>query len=108
MKAITNMTHSATENTAAIPLSQLLYTHEKLSNLARGPLSGSVVGQIKDTATSVALEIGKAPAQSWEEFHRKLAVLLHDWDDVYEFMDVIRGDIARLALTAPEMAEAAE
>ena len=91
-----------------IALSQLLYTHEKLENLARGDLSRPVIEQIRGTANGIVLEMGKAPAHSWDEFHRKLKVLLHDWDDVYEFMDVIRGDIARLALTAPEMAQAAE
>jgi hypothetical protein len=89
-------------------LSQLLYTHEKLENLARGDLSRPVVEQIKDTAQGVALEIGKTPANSWSEFHRKLAVLLDDYIDAHRFLDVIGEDIARLAGVMPEMAQAAE
>jgi hypothetical protein len=89
-------------------LRQLLYTHEKLENLARGDLSRPVVEQIKDTAIGVALEIGKTPANSWSEFHRKLGVLLDDHPDSTAFMDVLGEDIARLAGVMPEMAQAAE
>ena len=97
----------ATDEDTTPTLSQLLYTHEKLENLARGPLSASVVEKIKDTAQGVLLEIGKAPAQSWDEFHRKLKALLYDWDDVYEFMEVINNDVYRLAWPT-KMAQAAE
>jgi hypothetical protein len=90
-----------------VALSQLLYTHEKLENLARATLPPNVNDRIRDIAQGLALEMGKTPAHSWDEFHRKLKVLLYDWDDVYEFMDVIQGDIARLALTAPEIEPAA-
>jgi len=88
-------------------LSQLLYTHEKLENLARGDLSRPVVEQIKDTAQGLVLEIGKTPALSWDEFNRKLAVLLDDYLDATAFLDVMREDISRLMHT-PEMAQAAE
>lgn len=62
-------------------LSQLLYTHEKLENLARGSLSEPIVSQMKDTAHELVLEIGSAPAHDWDEFHRKLRVLLGDYID---------------------------
>ena len=52
-----------------------------MENLARGDLSRPVIEQIKDAAIGVALEIGKTPANSWSEFHRKLAVLLDDYID---------------------------
>jgi hypothetical protein len=80
-------------------LRQLLYTHEKLENLARGDLSRPVVEQIKDTAQGVALEIGKTPANSWSEFHRKLAVLLDDYIDSRAFLETIREDVCRLVLS---------
>lgn len=88
-------------------LSQLLYTHEKLENLARGPLSRPVIEQIKDTAQGVLLEIGKAPAMSWDELHRKVAALLDDYDDASTFMEVFNNDICRLAWPT-KMAQAAE
>ena len=37
-----------------------------------------VIRQLEDTAVGLVLEIGEAPANSWAEFHRKLAVLLDD------------------------------
>jgi len=90
-------------------LRQLLYTHEKLENLARGSLSRPVVEQIKATASGLVVEIGKTPANSWDEFHRKLGVLLDDHADSHAFMDVIGDDIARLGCGEwPEMAQAAE
>jgi hypothetical protein len=89
-------------------LRQLLYTHEKLENLARGDLSRPVIAQIIATASGLVVEIGKTPAQSWDEFHRKLGVLLDDHADSTSFMDVLGEDIARLAGVMPEMAQAAE
>lgn len=89
-------------------LSQLLYTHEKVENLARGPLSPNVVDALRDAAHGLVLEMGNAPAASWDEFHRKLGALLDDYIDVGTFMGVIREDVCRLALTMPEMAQAAE
>jgi hypothetical protein len=80
-------------------LRQLLYTHEKLENLARGALSRPVVEQIEDTAVSIKLEIGKTPANSWDEFHRKLAVMLGDYIDSSIFLDIIREDTCRLVLS---------
>jgi hypothetical protein len=88
-------------------LSQLLYTREKLENLARGALSRPVVEQIENTATGVLLEIGKTPANSWSEFHRKLAALLGDYIDSSIFLDIIREDTCRLVLGG-ESAEAAQ
>ncbi|MGB3044596.1 MAG: hypothetical protein WBB98_15570 [Xanthobacteraceae bacterium] len=77
-------------------LSQLLYTHEKLENLARGPLSAPVVEQMKETAHELVLEIGTAPASDWDEFMRKLKVLLGDYMDVHEIMFGIEADLLRL------------
>jgi hypothetical protein len=98
----------ATVDATTPTLSQLLYTHEKLENLARGSLSRQVIEQIENTAQGVLLEIGEARAQSWDEFERKLAVLLDDYNESNVFLDVIRDDIARLAGVMPELAQAAE
>jgi hypothetical protein len=98
----------ATSTDTTPTLSQLLYTQEKLENLARGDLSRPVIEQIKGTAQGLVLEIGKTPAYSWDEFHRKLGVLLDDYIDSHAFLDVIGGDIARLAGVMPELAQAAE
>jgi hypothetical protein len=90
-------------------LSQLLYTHEKLENLGRGSLSRPVIQQIEATAAGLVVEIGKTPANSWSEFHRKLAVLLDDHADSHAFMDVLGEDIARLGDGEwPGLAQAAE
>ena len=89
-------------------LSQLLYTHEKLENLARGSLSRPVVEQINAPAAGLVVEIGKTPADSWSEFHRKLGVLFDDHADSHAFLDVIGEDIARLAGVMRVLAEAAE
>jgi hypothetical protein len=43
------------------------------------------------------LEIGNAPAETWDEFHRKLRVLLYYYMDGHQYLDVIRGDVCRLA-----------
>jgi len=87
--------------TAETTLSQLLYTHEKLENLARGPLSAPVVDQMQQTAHELVLEIGTAPAQDWDEFYRKLKALLGDYLDVHQYLDVIRADVGRLAGANP-------
>jgi hypothetical protein len=87
----------ATEHATTTSLSQLLYSHEKLENLARGPLSEPIVSQMRDTVHELVLEIGNAPAEDWDEFYRKLKALLGDYMDVHQYMDVIRADVGRLA-----------
>ncbi|MGB3044375.1 MAG: hypothetical protein WBB98_14435 [Xanthobacteraceae bacterium] len=82
--------------TKEITLSQLLYTHEKLENLARGPLSAPIVEQMRETAHELVLEIGTAPATSWDDFVRKLRVLLDDYLDVHDMMHSIEADLLRL------------
>jgi hypothetical protein len=88
-------------------LSQLLYTHEKLENLGRGSLSRPVVEQINATASGLVVEIGKTPADSWDEFHRKLGVLLDDHIDSSIFLDIIQDDVGRL-IAEVGLAQAAE
>jgi hypothetical protein len=97
----------ATDDDITPSLSQLLYTHEKLENLARGSLSRPVVEQINATAAGLVVEIGKTPADSWSEFHRKLGVLLDDHADSHEFLDVMQEDVSRLMHTSG-LAQAAE
>lgn len=82
--------------TEEITLSQLLYTHEKLENLARGQLSAPIVEQMRETAHELVLEIGMARALSWEDFQRKLRVLLGDYLDVHDIMLNIGADLVRL------------
>lgn len=79
------------------PLSQLLYTHEKLENLTRGPLPAPIVDQMQQAVHELVLEIGNAPAEDWDEFYRKLKALLGDYLDVHQYMDIIRADVGRLA-----------
>jgi hypothetical protein len=107
-------TESATLVTDTKPsLSQLLYTHEKLCNLARGPLSGGVVGQMRETAKDLLSEIASAPALSWPEFGKKVSLFFGELTNAPtdEWLEAIQlsvyDDIYRLNRTV-ELAQAAE
>jgi hypothetical protein len=76
MKDITNMTHSATKNTAAIPLSHLLQAHQKITDLVGTALSSGVVDNLRKTAEEMLYDITLTRAASWEEFGRKVQLLV--------------------------------
>ncbi|MGY4313104.1 hypothetical protein [Bradyrhizobium sp. JR3.5] len=88
-------------------LSQFLYTHEKLRNLARGPLPRQIVDEMTDTACGIAEKMLEAPAADWHQLVRKVQVLLEELSDeaqwIEKIKDTLREDEARLSL-----AEAAE
>jgi hypothetical protein len=76
MKAITNMTHSATKNTTAIPLSHLLRAHQEITDLVGTALPGHAVDNLRETAEEMLYDITLTRATSWEEFGRKVLLLV--------------------------------
>jgi hypothetical protein len=70
------MTDSVAVNTAAIPLSQLLQAHQKITEMASTVLPGHAVDSLRDTAEGVLYDITLARAASWEEFGRKVQILV--------------------------------
>ena len=89
----------ATDKDTTIPLHQLLFTHEKVCNLKRAPLSEPVLNLLRSTAHDLVLEMGMAPAKTWDELIGKLRALLDDYTDSYQFVDIIADDIGRLTNT---------
>lgn len=91
-------------------LSQFLYTHRRLTDLARGPLPSQIVEEMTDTACGIAERVLDAPAADWRELSKKALMLLDELPYEPEWLDKIyeslREDIARLSLA--EAAEAAE
>jgi len=91
-------------------LSQLLYTHRRLTDLARGPLPRQIVDEMTNTACGIAEKTLEAPAADWRELSKKALLLLDELPYDEEWLDRIRGslqeDVARLSLQ--ETAEAAE
>ncbi|MEY9137193.1 hypothetical protein ACVIWV_009344 [Bradyrhizobium diazoefficiens] len=52
-------------------LSQFLYTHRRLTDLARGPLPSEIVEEMTHTACGIAEKILEAPAADWRELSKK-------------------------------------
>jgi cytochrome P450 len=91
-----------TTSTNLPTVSQLLYTHRRLTDLARGPLSDSVADEIHETANTVVCEIAGTPSASWHEFAAKVSLLLEELttDPTEGWLDAIResvrADVERL------------
>jgi hypothetical protein len=83
-------------------LSQLLYTHRRLTDLARGPLSARAVDDLRGTAYGIQKEVVNTPAANWAEFGAKVRLLFDELttDPTEGWLDAIResvrADIARL------------
>ncbi|MGX9430281.1 hypothetical protein [Bradyrhizobium sp. LeoA1S1] len=83
-------------------VSQLLYTHRKTTDLARGPLPSRVVDDLRGTAYGIQKEIVATPAADWSEFAAKVRLLLDElttdptecWLDAVR--ESVRTDIERL------------
>ncbi|MCS3503411.1 hypothetical protein M2189_007073 [Bradyrhizobium japonicum] len=76
MKAITSMTASVAVNTVAIPLSQLLEAHQKITDLVGTALSSAAVDNLRETAEEVLYDITLTRAATWAEFGRKVQLLV--------------------------------
>jgi hypothetical protein len=100
-------TAATTDDYDGTPLSQFLYTHQRLTNLARGPLPSAIVDEMLHTACGIAEKILEAPAADWRELSKKVLLLLNELPYEPEWLDKIcenlSEDISRLSL-----AEAAE
>jgi hypothetical protein len=70
------MTDSVAVNTAAIPLSQLLQAHQKITDLGGAALPGHAVDSLRETAEEILYDITLTRAASWEEFGRKVLLLV--------------------------------
>jgi hypothetical protein len=87
-------------------ISQLAFTHEKVRNLARGPLLASTVDDLLGTAAGIQKEIVDTPAADWSEFGAKVRLLFDElttdpsegWLDAIR--ESVRAGIARLEATA--------
>jgi hypothetical protein len=71
------MTDSVAEKND-VPLSQLLESHRKITDLIKGALSGRVVDSLRESAEEVRYDITMARATSWEEFGRKVQLLVDE------------------------------
>jgi hypothetical protein len=83
-------------------LSQYMYTHQRLTDLCRGPLPCDIVDQMTQTACGIAERILEAPAADWRELSKKAVLLIDELPYEEEWLDRIyeslRDDVARLSL----------
>ena len=100
---MTDSTTAAITHSDPTTLSQFLYTHQKLMNLARGPLPSAVVDEMVNTACGIAEKIVEAPAVDWRELSKKALLMIEelpvddpDWVD--RICESLSEDIARLSV----------
>jgi hypothetical protein len=105
---MTDSTTAAITHSDPTTLSQFLYTHEKLRNLARGPLPSQIVDEMVHTVCGIAEKVLEAPAADWRELSKKALLMIEelpvddpDWVD--RICESLSGDIVRLS--AVEAAE---
>jgi hypothetical protein len=87
-------------------VSQLVFTHTKITDLARGPLSSRAVDDLLGTEYGMQKEIVATPAADWSEFGAKVRLLFDELttDPTTGWLDAIResvrADIERLEAAA--------
>lgn len=74
-KAILNMTDSIAEKND-VALSHLLQVHRKIADLIGGTLPGRPVNSLPEAAEELLYDIAMARAANWEEFGRKVQLLV--------------------------------
>lgn len=106
-------TQSATPVSDAEPrpsLGHLLQAHRNITDLVSGALSGGVVDSLRDAANEMLYDIASVRATSWEEFGRKVQLLVDEtvegacdgWltavrEGVYWDLKRLNGELAQAA-----------
>lgn len=75
---MTDSTTAAITHSDPTTLSQFLYTHEKLRNLARGPLPSQIVDEMVHTVCGIAEKVLEAPAADWRELSKKALLMIEE------------------------------
>lgn len=99
MRQATSIAATGSEPTT---LSQYLYSHRRLTDLARGPLPSQIIEEMTNTACGIAERILEAPAADWRELSKKALLLIdelpHDPEWLDRICESLRDDVARLSL----------
>jgi hypothetical protein len=85
----------ATADDTTTSISQLLYTHEKVCNLARGPIPDAIVDHLRGAASDLVDQVVRTQATSWRELARKAALFLDETTGAptEEFLSRIRDSV---------------